>query len=237
MARKGKLEERRIRDQEERPIRWRRYQYLILIVCEDEKSEPYYFRGFINEFPKETVFLREVGTGRSSVGVVERAIGERMRLAEDSRKEVDETWAIFDKDDAQLVPANAARFVGAFALAEEENIKVAYSNEVFELWILLHFTGVSVYNPISRDEIYAQLQANVRALPGHETFVYVHQDADTEVIDILRLRGSESAAITRAEAMDEYHHALGHQPIDANPNTTVYTLVRHLRELIAYYHQ
>ena len=235
MARRGKLLERQLRDHEERPIRWRKYQYLILIVCEDEKTEPYYFREFVKAFPKETVFLREVGTGRSSVGVVERAIDERRQLAEDSRKDVDETWAIFDKDDAQLVPANAARFVGAFTLASEENIKVAYSNEVFELWVLLHFTGVSVYNPIPREEIYAQLQANVRALPGYETFTYDHHEAETEVIDILRRVGSESAAITRAETMDEYHHAQGHQPIDANPNTTVYTLVRHLRELIAYY--
>jgi hypothetical protein len=42
MARKGKLKSAP-RDEQERPIRIRRYQYLLLIVCEDQKTEKLYF--------------------------------------------------------------------------------------------------------------------------------------------------------------------------------------------------
>lgn len=44
MAKRGKIEKKLpLRETEERPAQQRKYKYWILIVCEDERTEPYYF--------------------------------------------------------------------------------------------------------------------------------------------------------------------------------------------------
>ena len=66
MARRGELKKSQVKERDKRPIRLRKYPHLFLIVCEDGNTEPYYFKTFAKLFPEETVFLRAVGTGRSS---------------------------------------------------------------------------------------------------------------------------------------------------------------------------
>jgi hypothetical protein len=75
----------------------------MLIVCEDENTERVYFEQFHKLFndllPSETVYIRAVGTGRNSLGVVN--IIERNLLATEAGKKVDEVWAVFHKDDLE----------------------------------------------------------------------------------------------------------------------------------------
>ena len=71
MATRGKISKSiSLREVDERPMKWRKYPHLFLVVCEDESTKPYYFEKFKEEFekiyPEETVFLRSVGTGRNS---------------------------------------------------------------------------------------------------------------------------------------------------------------------------
>lgn len=231
MARRGTLNKAELKEREKRPIRWRRYPHLFLIVCEDGNTEPYYFRTFEKHIPEETIFLRAVGTGRSSKGVVEQAILEREKLAQEANKNVDEVWVVFDKDDAEKVPANTLRFSDAFKIAQEKKMKVACSNEVFELWALLHFSDVSSANPIPRADIYSRLETIIQSFETHKLFVYQH--GKTEVIDAVIELGSEAKAIERAEKL--LAKQKGKQFIDANPSTTVHILVKRLRELIEWY--
>jgi hypothetical protein len=231
MARRGTLNNVKPKEGEKRPIRWRKYPHLFLIVCEDGKTEPTYFRTVEKDIPKETIFLRAVGTGRSSKGVVEQAIVEREKLAEEANKTVDEVWVVFDKDDAEKDPANTLRFTEAFNIAKEEKISVAYSNEVFELWLLLHFRDVSPTKPIPRTDIYSTLENAIKSVETHKSFVYNH--GKTEVIDVLIELGNEAKAIERAEKL--LAEQKSKRPIDANPSTTVHILVKRLRELIAWY--
>ena len=138
MARRGSVRRQAVKDEIERPARSRKYTYHILIVCEDENTEKYYFQKYADRFqeiwPNETVYLRAVGTGRNSLGVVRRAIEERTALAEEARKSVDMTWAVFDKDDLDKSEGNVRNFNEAFELGKQEDVKIAYSNECFELW-------------------------------------------------------------------------------------------------------
>lgn len=105
MARRGKVKQVETRDVIDRPARSRKYRYLMLIVCEDENTERVYFEQFHKLFndllPSETVYIRAVGTGRNSLGVVNQAIIERNLLATEAGKKVDEVWAVFDKDDLE----------------------------------------------------------------------------------------------------------------------------------------
>lgn len=200
MAKKGKLKKARTKDEDIRPFRPRRYEMFLLIVCEDKSTEPYYFRQFKQLFPKETVYLREIGTGKKPKGIVEQAIIERETLSTEARKEIDEVWVVFDKDDEGNNATTLASFKTAWENAEKENIKIAFSNEVFELWLLLHFGDVSSLNPIPRAEIYSRLENSITSFDSHASFIYDHKKADPErVIGAVSVLGNEINAIKRAE--------------------------------------
>jgi hypothetical protein len=95
-----------------------------LIVCEGQKTEPAYFDGF--RIP--SVKIEIVGLAKDPLALVERAHHKR------GRDKYDQVWVVFDRDD---VPAE--RFNKALSLAKRYRIKVAYANQSFELWYLLHF--------------------------------------------------------------------------------------------------
>jgi len=230
MAKRGVVNKIQKRDEEIRPVRWRKYPHLFLIVCEDANTEPYYFEQFRRAIPENTIYLRTVGTGRSSQGVVEQASVEKNKLCLESNKNVDEIWVVFDKDDADLIPANAGRFIYAFTHAEKEKILIAYSNEAFELWLLLHFATAEPSKPLLRHDINLLLEGAIKKHPAYTNFIYQHGNAN--VIDAVFKTGNEQKAIERAEKLLKENPR---PPIEANPSTTVHLLVKRLRELIEFY--
>jgi hypothetical protein len=231
MARRGTLKKTETKDEIIPPFRPRRYDMFMLIVCEDQNTEPYYFRQFKKLFPEKTVYLREVGTGKKPKGIVEQTIKERETLSVEAKKTIDEVWVVFDRDDEGNNETTLESFNTAWELAEKENINIAFSNEAFELWLLLHFSDVSSANPIPRADIDSSLGTVIKSFETHKLFVYKH--GKTEVIDALIELGSEEIAIERAENL--LLEQKGKKPIDANPSTTVHILVKRLRELIEWY--
>jgi hypothetical protein len=232
MAKKGKVKAQ-YEDEapEDRPVRYRRYKYLFLIVCEDGKTEPEYFRRFKADIPENTIFLKAVGTGRDPLGVMEQAVAEREILSIASKKEVDVVWVVFDTDDAAQNATKIQRFSDAFVIAAANKIKVAYSNESFELWLLLHLTDLVHNVALPRADIYAQLEAIIRRHPDHTDFTYVH--GEIEILDIIETIGDQAAAITRAEVLLQKHGV--RLPINANPSTAVHLLVQELLGWIIYF--
>jgi len=234
MAKKGKVKTTHLRKNvEERPLRIRKHEQFFLIVCEDEKTEPQYFTNFKNEFPKGTMYLRPVGTGRDPKGVVIQAIAEREKLKEEYNKEVDFTWAVFDIDDASENETKIKKFEEAFSIAERENIQIAYSNEVFELWLLLHLKKVEERKPLSRFVIYEELQNQIRKTgEKYATFEYDHYKSNN-IVEIIKEIGNEKQAIKKAEKLLEFHKETN--PINANPSTKLHLLVKELRDWINFY--
>lgn len=238
MARKGKLNKKKSKIGDiERPPRSKKYKYLILIVCEDQGTEPYYFKQYKERFesllPDETVYLRTYGTGRDSLGVVNKAIEFRELLSEEAEgKVVDQTWAVFDKDDHDLNPKKIERFEKAFKLAEDSNIRVAYSNECFELWLLLHFDNVERTSSIPRQKIYKKLESYVvNNIKSDFTYEHGHKD----IIDIIKEHGDQTQAIIRAQELHKYHDEINHTPLESNPNTLMYRLILELESQYEYY--
>jgi hypothetical protein len=231
MASRGIVNGKDSKDELSRPVRHRKYQYRFLVVCEDQNTEPAYFRAFKQQIPEETIYLLEVGTGLDPLGVVQRAVKERDDLAQESRKTVDEVWVVFDKDDADQNAAKTNRFNQAFALADAEKFKLAFSNEVFELWLLLHLEAVDPKNALPRKDIYERLQKIISATEGHEDFEYKHGNAS--ILEKIAALGDQDAAMERAVILQKYHGSKA--PISANPVTFVDRLVSRLNELIAYY--
>lgn len=107
-----------------------------LIVCEGEKTEPNYFRKF--RAPGQVIKIEHVN--QNTIRLVEEAI--RLR---DKDGDFDQTWCVFDKDD--FPPDD---FNHAIHHAEANGVQVAYSNQAFELWYVLHFALMQ--NAISRQD-------------------------------------------------------------------------------------
>ncbi len=231
MARKGKLNKFEESELEERPIRIKKYKFLFLIVCEDESTEPKYFSNFKNQIPEETIFLKPVGTGRKPKGIVERAIVEKQLLEKESKKTVDKVWVVFDKDDEDFNQTTINNFEIAFEIAKQENFEIAYSNEAFELWLLLHLTEVDANVALPRAEIYALLQETIRTFEGYKTFEYKHGNAS--ILQIIYEIGSQEDAINRAVRLLQLQGVKA--PIEANPSTKVHILVTDLLEWITYF--
>lgn len=186
MAKKGKLKAIAKNETTERPIRIKRYEYLFLIVCEDEKTEPSYFENYKNQIPVETLYLKAVGAGKDPKGVVKQAILERNNLSREAKKEVDATWVVFDKDDADENPIKISNFDEAFKKADNENLNIAFSNEAFELWLLIHFKDIKKELPLSRREIYQLLKEEFQKFDEYANYEYDHyKKIDSRTLQIV----------------------------------------------------
>ncbi|MDR6563808.1 MULTISPECIES: RloB family protein [unclassified Arcicella] len=233
MAKKGKIEKFAFRETQERPERIKRYKYLFLIVCEDEKTEPLYFSKFKSRIPEDTLYLKTVGTGRDPKGVVNKAIEEKLLLENIVKKEIDTVWVVFDKDSADENLTKIKNFYDAFKNARENKFKIAYSNEVFELWLLLHLKEINSEKAIPRNEIYKLLESQIQKTHKYKSYTYDHKKPNPKTIDIIFELGDLKLAIQRAKVLDEKMKNI--KPIDANPSTRVYLLIEELNEWIEFY--
>lgn len=108
-------------------------QQNILIVCEGEQTEPNYFRAIIDFHRLNTVVLQVdvLGAGRSTLSLTDYALDQQKKGSD----RYSQIWCVFDKDDFK-----ADAFDNAIARAEGHSVlHVAWSNEAFELWYVLHF--------------------------------------------------------------------------------------------------
>lgn len=96
----------------------------ILIVCEGKNTEPSYFR----QFRLSTATIKPIGEGYNTLSLVKRAV----QLSRE--KEYEQVWCVFDKDDFDNNDFN-----NAVLIAESNNFGIAYSNQAFEYWLILHF--------------------------------------------------------------------------------------------------
>ena len=231
MGKRGKLGNKLADSHESRPIPVRAYKLFILIVCEDEKTEPYYFDGFKKLFPARTCFIKEVGTGKKPLAIVKHAISEKNSFLLEKKKEYDSVWVVFDVDDEGQNVKTAASFKQALDIAKENSIKVAASNEVFELWLLLHFSDVESSKSMGRKEIYTKIEEAIRLKKGLKSFMYQH--GKTTVVDLVRKYGNEGSAMRRARGLETFNAK--RNILAANPSTQMHHLVKFLREWVQYF--
>lgn len=169
----------------------------LLIVCEGAKTEPFYFEAF--KLPSVEV----VGTGKNTLGVVEEAI----RLGEG----YEQAWCVFDRDSFPAQDFNAA-----ITKAKHAGFSVAYSNEAFEIWYLLHFDFHT--SALSRT-LYAEKLSERLGRP--------YKKNDPTIFEALRPRQVQAVKHAR-NLLASYS---SHNPEKDNPCTTVHLLVQELSKL------
>lgn len=177
-----------------------------LIITEGVNTEPEYF----NAFRLTSATVRALGQGMSTVSLVRKA----MRIYEGYKtrgKSFDRLWVVFDKDDNPDKDFN-----DAITLAKANGFHVAYSNQAFEYWLLLHFGKYEGH--FTR----ARLNAMLEGLIGKE------YNKRTGYVSGLfnRLLQKQPSAITNAK---EIYRSISHgNPAREESSTTVFQLVEEL---------
>jgi hypothetical protein len=171
-----------------------------LIVCQGTETEPNYFK----QFRVPSLVIQVTCVPRNPLRVVETAIKNR----KESDIPYDQVWCVFDKDDT---PAD--EFNNAIRTAQANHIRVAYSNESFELWYLLHF--VFVDTGITRKQYILKLET----ILGHP-----YQKNSTKTFEEL-LDRQPDAIRNAARLLQNYPSMHPHQN---NPSTQVHLLVEQL---------
>lgn len=187
----------------------------ILIVCEETKTEPNYFKAF-KTFNKGTnVYDIEVkGLGINTINVVDKAI-------ELSKKgDYDKVWAVFDKDSF-----SDNKFNGAIIKAQDHGIGCAWSNEAFELWYLYHF--VNRVTGMSRTEYKNAISNAVNRSPKYKLKTkYEYAKNAENNYQIMTKYGSMENAMRFAEIKSKEYTDLRYAT--HNPCTMVFKLVKQL---------
>jgi len=180
-----------------------------LIVCEGEKTEPNYFRKFpIN---KDIVEIKVEGAGYVTDSLVAKAIELKEKAIQEKRP-YNQVWCVFDKDSN---PSH--NFNRAIQLAKNNNIKIAYSNEAFELWYLLHFEYLQSALPRNR---YID---KLSILLGH-----AYQKNSIIMYD--ELRNKQKKARLFADKLLQSYPIFN--PANNNPSTTVHLLVKEINRFL-----
>ncbi|MDD4529209.1 MAG: RloB family protein [Bacteroidales bacterium] len=177
----------------------------ILIVCEGEKTEPNYFLSF--KVTSASVIV--VGTGKNTNKVVEKALEKKIKEEEENTP-YDQIWCVFDRDSFPDCDFNSA-----LKLAKTNNIKVAYSNEAFELWYLLHFEYwiASISRKAYKNKLTKRLGKEYK------------KNSKTMYDDLL---DKQPQAIFHAKKLIKSY--LNHNPLKDNPCTKVFELVEELNK-------
>ncbi len=185
-----------------RRVDTREVRQTFLIVCEGQQTEPNYFSSF--RVPKNVVKVDP--SGFNTVSLVKRAI----KLSREV--EYDQVWCVFDRDSFP-----AQHFNLALRLAEQHAIRVAYSNEAFELWYLLHF---HYYDAAMSRADYGNMLNNLLGMQ--------YRKNRDDMYDLLRSRQVD--AMRNAKRLLEQYNPSN--PALDNPSTTVHLLVEELNRFI-----
>ncbi len=190
-----------------------------LIICEGETEEEYF-----KSFPVITATVKALGMGNSNRELVECA-KELSKLEEYKGFEI---WCVFDYDIDSTKESQKQDYDFAIEYAKKKGFKVAYSNDAFELWYVLHHKDIAS-GELHRDVYFGFLgniwDINYRKIGKTIKFaktVYKKLEDD--------INASQEEAIKRAARLSESQKD---KPYSAqNPCTKVFELVVELNKYL-----
>ncbi|KGE89117.1 hypothetical protein IX84_04940 [Phaeodactylibacter xiamenensis] len=191
------------------------------IVCEGMNTEPEYFKSF----PLGNAQVESFGLGQSKTKLVESVI--ELLTSDESLKEK-EVWVVFDMDiNQEQGNQQKGDYNRAVELAYKNSINVAYSNDTFELWFVLHYQYIDT--PWNRGQYFKRLSE----LWGCNYSKDGKTKAFCERIYQILLEdehANQEKAIYRAKKL---HDEQAHLAIsDKTPCTTVFQLVQELNQYL-----
>jgi len=199
-----------------RPPRRAAYEK-ILIVCEGEKTEPYYFEGAREHYGLSTVNVEVRGDSGSDPLSVVRFARQRYREEKDAGDAFDKVYCLFDRDSHSTYAQALDMLVAA---TPKETFFAIPSIPCFEYWILLHFEFstqpfTEIPGASAGQQVLRQLK---KYMPGYE------KGLRTVFSDLI---GQLDFAINNAKRVIW----AGEQTGSDNPSTRVHELVCYLQRL------
>lgn len=223
--------------------------FTYIIFCEDEISEYYYFKWFETSLIKVNVIrkqksmltnLRKAITFCTDNGILVND-GANYKLGEEGI----EIWCVYDRDIESNLAEIAEKnneFNLSISLAQQNDINVAWSNDAFELWILLHLMDIDANIDDTKKRIYyyevltnyfknkKNPNPDLTKAIAHASFCYKKDlKSKTNFINIVmsEILPNTQKAIERSMALFEKHKTqVNHY--DKKPCTTVHNLVFNL---------
>lgn len=174
----------------------REVKQTFLIICEGVNTEPDYFNAF-----------RLTSATVKAINIKEQ---ERQR-----GRTYNQNWVVFDKDD---FPEND--FNSAILSARQNDFEVAYSNQAFEFWFLLHF---NLYQGALHRSRYEKMLSTLLG------FAYTKKSGvSSKMFNALFLK--QEQAINHAKTIMKQFD--GNNPAQQESSTTVYRLVEELNNFL-----
>jgi hypothetical protein len=214
----------------------------IIIACEDSVSSPSYFRMIVDNLIEKKIITQDsfvIAPHKHSnpMGVLDDL--KRYKKEGKVYKDFDHRWIVIDRDSQSVNGGGHSKedFNNALKNAKSKksnfNIEVAYANDSFELWYLLHFEYRN--SAISRDDILSQVIKRLKELDAYKFAKLskdnIKQENYTRLI-FETLKPLQSVAIRNAKKLlDSYGDE--HNPESDNPSTRVHLLVEVLNGLVS----
>jgi len=160
--RKGYKEERKkLRSHKSRKENIKNQRQLIMLACEGEKTERFYFEAFFDRLKRSHTISKlscviAPHKHTNPTGVLNDLL-QCVTNTGYTYKDYEERWIVIDRDKERAGGGGHTLddYMKAITRAKDIGVDVAWSNPSFELWYLLHFeyrnTG------IDRDELIARL--------------------------------------------------------------------------------
>ncbi len=180
----------------------------ILIVCGGQATEVNYFKSFPVDTQVRQIDIK--ACAKDPYKIVQQVVKLRHR-AEKEGAPYNQVWCVFDKDDF-----TDENFNSAVHMAEEERLRVAWSNQAFELWYCLHFDYID--GALHRSQYAAQLAGRFGSYRKNDRAMYG------------KLISRQEDALRNARKVRALKAAL--PPAKQDPVTLVYTLVETLNKFI-----
>lgn len=190
----------------------------IYIFSEGSQTEPNYFKRFKQIIEKNPIYKNMIfiNIHPCKVGTT-KILDEAKKYIKTNNITKGQIWLVYDKDnfpDFDDVPKLASE-----CSTTELSFNIAWSNQCFELWFILHFENYQVDNPRSEYSKFLDRKFNNLKLGNYEK-------NRTDIFDILLEKGYPRQAIKFAKTKIEKNKGL--PPSKISPGTTAYKLVEEL---------
>lgn len=188
-----------------------------LIVCEGESTEPFYFREFHRNQQNIHCDVDCQSAGKKTAP--RQILNKAITLKENSGDKYDRIWIVFDKDET-----SDAEFNKVIQDAGKNGIQVAWSNEAFEIWYILHYNYMC--NCMARANHSKALEDAINKGKSKSKFTYSKTYPKMYAI----LADKQKVAISNAENVLRYHEQQQYAGNFAkyNSGTKVHILVKEL---------
>lgn len=186
-----------------------------LIVTDTEATERVYFQGLYDSLPsniKSDQLVIKIEKAKKTETLIDEC-----KAMLDNDPQIRDPWIVFDKD-------NISNFDEIIARAERQGIHAGWSNPCVEIWFEAYYGKMKAYE--TSKKCWHSFAEMFQKKTHRE-----YKKSDKQLYSILTSTGDEKDAIQVAERRHQEHINNGiKQPSQMNPGTTLYKLVKEIRQ-------